>query len=114
MAHDSKRGFLASLFSKKKQTEEEEISLLESRHKLEERIRQVLADSVEIPKVLMMEHNHAALPADSAPPTPEEVVETPVELFPISASVIRRKVPVQSDFLLSTFEVPRSYAANGR
>ncbi len=114
MAHDSKRGFLSSLFGRKKQAEDEEIALLESRHKLEERIRQVLAESVEIPKVLMIEHNHTAQATNTALSIPEEVVETPIELFPISASVIKRKAPVQSDFLLSTFEVPRSYAANGR
>jgi hypothetical protein len=109
MAHESKKGFLSSLFGKKKQTEEEETARLESRHKLEERIRQVLAESVEIPKVLMMEQKCAALAI------PEEEVEAPVELLPISASVLPiRKAPVQPAFVLSAFEVPRSYAANER
>ncbi len=108
MAHDRKQGFLSSLFGRKKQTEQEEIAQLESKHKLEERIRQVLAESVEVPRVLKLEHKPAAI-------TPqEEIVETPVELFPISASAIGRKPPVQTSFLLSSFEVPRPYAANER
>ncbi len=52
MAHDSKRGFLSSLFGRKKQAEDEEIALLESRHKLEERIRQVLAELSKSPRSL--------------------------------------------------------------
>jgi hypothetical protein len=109
MAHNSKRGFFSSLFGKKKLREEEENAQLESRHKLEERIRQVLAESGEIPKVLMMEHKHTALA------TLEEEVEAPIELLPISASVLSiRKAPVQPAFVLSAFEVPRPYASNDR
>jgi hypothetical protein len=108
MAQHNKQGFLSSLFGKKKRLEEEEVAHLELKHKLEERIRQVLAESVEIPKVLMLEEKHAEVT------TQEAEVEAPVELFPISASVISiRKAPAQ-DFLLSSFEVPRTYAANGR
>lgn len=109
MAHDSKQGFLSSFFGKKRQKEEAEAAHLELKHKLEERIRQVLAESVEIPRVLMIEEKHAA------PTIQEEEVEVPVELFPISASVIPiRKAPVQASFVVSSFEVPRSYAANER
>jgi hypothetical protein len=109
MAHDRKQGFLSSFFGKKKQKEEAEAAHLELKHKLEERIRQVLAESVEIPKVLMIEEPPVAVTI------PEEEAEVPVELFPISASVIPiRKAPVQASFLVSTFEVPRSYAANER
>jgi hypothetical protein len=109
MAHHNKQGFLSSLFGKKKQKEEEEAANLELRHRIEERIQQVLAESIEIPKVLMLEEKRAELTI------PEAEVEAPVDLFPISASVISsRKAPAQSDFLLSSFKVPRSYAANER
>ena len=108
MAHHDKQGFLSSLFGKKKRKEEEEAAHLELRHRIEERIQQVLAESTEIPKVLRLEEKRAEVT------TPEAEVETPVDLFPISASVISiRKAPVQ-DFLLSSFENPRSYAANER
>jgi hypothetical protein len=110
MAHNGRNGFLSSFFGKKKQKEEVEAAHLELKHKLEERIRQVLADSVEVPAVLKREETPVALVVQE-----EEAPEVMVELFPISASVIRsRKAPVQSDFLLSTFETHHSYAANER
>jgi len=46
MAHDSKRGLFSSLFGKKRLTEQNEAADLESKHKLEERIRQVLEEQV--------------------------------------------------------------------
>lgn len=106
MAHESKRGFFSSLFGNKKQKEQEEIAALESKHKLEERIQQILAERAEVPQ-LFVEENHTALSIQ------EEEVEPVVELLPISASALGRKAPV-GDFLLSGFEVPRHYAANQR
>lgn len=109
MAHDSKRGFLSSLFGKRKQTEDEETAQLESKHRLEERIRQVLAERAAVPELRIIEEKHAALM------TQEEEAEAPVELLPISASVIPiRKAPAQAAFVLAAFESPRSYAANER
>ena len=106
MAHDSKRGFFSSLFGNRKQTEQEETAEQESRHRLEERIQQILAERVDVPQLV---ESHPVLL------TREEEAEPEVELLPISASVIPiRKAPVQDSFLLSSFEVPRSYAANGR
>ena len=112
MAHNGRNGFLSSFFGKKKQKEEVEAAQFELKHKLEERIRQVLADSVEIPKVLMAEEKHSVV---AIPTIQEEELETPIELLPISASVIpNRKAPVQASFLLSSFESPHSYAASER
>jgi len=112
MANDKRQGFLSSFFGKKKKKEDLEAAHLELKHKLEERIRQVLAESVEIPQVLLKEETHTALPIETVL---EEEAETPVELLPISASVIPiRKAPVQASFLVSSFETPRSYAANER
>ena len=97
------------MFGNRKQKEREETAELESRHRLEERIQQVLAERVEVPELLMTEENHAALM------TQEEEAESEVELLPISASVLSiRKAPVPAAFLPSSFEVPRSYAANER
>jgi hypothetical protein len=108
MAHDSKRGFFSSLFGNKKQKEHDEAAELESRHRLEERIQQVLAERVAVQE-LLTEEKHAALMV------PEEEAETEVELFPISASVLPvRKAPVQSAFVLPAFETPRSYATHQR
>jgi hypothetical protein len=109
MAHDSKQGFLSSLFGNKKQKElEEAAELEESRHRLEERIRQILAEKVEVPELITKE-NHAALLTREEEPEPE------IELLPISASVLsRRKVPLPASFVDSSFEVVRSYAANER
>lgn len=114
MAHDSKQGFLSSLFGKKKKNENEEIEQLELRQKLEERIRQVLADRTDVPDFLAMEKQ--AAPVVAAPVAQEEEPEVAVNLLPISASVIgSRKEPVQANFLISSFEVPRrAYAANER
>jgi len=111
MAHDSKRGFLSSLFGKKKQTEEEATADLESRQRLEARIQQILAEKAAAPELLMMEENHDPAISEQK----EEEAEIPVELLPISASVISiRKTPVSSSFMPSGFDVPRSYAANQR
>ena len=108
MAHDRKRGFLSSLFGKRKQKEEEETAELESRHRLEERIQQVLAERAAVPE-LLIEENHVALMSK------EEEAEPEVELLPISASVIsHRKAPVPAVFLLSSIEDVRPYAANQR
>jgi hypothetical protein len=109
MAQDGKRGFFSSWFGSKKLKEQEETAELESRHRLEERIQQILAEKVEVPKLIMIEEKHAALMIQEEEPEPE------VELLPISASVIPiRKAPVQAAFVLSAFESPRSYAANER
>ena len=110
MAHDSKQGFLSSLFGKKKRNENEDIAQLELKQKLEERIRQMLADTVEAPELLKREPTPVAVPMiQEAEPEPA------VDLLPISASVIsNRKAPVQASFLISNFEAPRSYAANER
>ena len=108
MAHDSKRGFFSSLFGNKKQKEQDEAAVLESRHRLEERIQQVLAERAAVQE-LLIEEEHVALMVQ------EEEPESEVELFPISASVIPvRKAPVQSAFVLPAFETPRSYATNQR
>jgi len=102
MAHDRKRGFFSSLFGNRKQKEQEETAELESRHRLEERIQEILAERVEVPE-LLMEQNHALL---------TEEAESEVELLPISASVLSgRKASVSAAFLVSSFEAPRSYAA---
>ena len=106
MAKNSKRGFLSSLFENNKQKEEQETAELESRHRLEERIQQILAEKVEVPQ-LFVEENQTALVIQEAEPEPE------VKLLPISASALSRKAPV-ADFLLSSFEVPRRYAATER
>ena len=109
MAHDSKRGFFSSLFRNRKPNEQEEAAQLELKHRLEERIRQVLADRVPVTEALMKEENHVA------PMIQKEEAETKVELLPISASVITiRKASVQGSYLVSSFEAPRSYAANER
>src|ERR1700739_4525822 len=106
MAHDSKRGFFSSLFGNRKQKEQDEAAELELKRKLEERIQQILAERVEVPK---LEENQPFLL------TRAEKTEPEVELLPISASVLPiRKPPVQGAFLVSSFEVPRSYAANER
>jgi hypothetical protein len=108
MAHESKRGFLSSLFRSKKQTEEEEMAELESKHRLEERIQRVLAEKAPAPEVILKEENVVVMQQ-------EEEAEVPVELLPISASVVPiRKAPAQAAFALAAFEVPRSYASNGR
>ena len=111
MAHISKRGFFSSLFGNKKQKEDQQTADLESRHRLEERIQQVLAERAVVRELLIEEKNekNAALMMREEEPEPE------VELFPISASVLPiRKAPVQSAFVLPAFEVPRSYASNRR
>lgn len=109
MAHDSKRGLFSSLFGKKWLTEQNEAADLESKHKLEERIRQVLEEQVNIPELLMRDEKKAALMRE------EKEIEAPVELFPISASVIPiRKPPVEVPFSISDYERPRAYAANER
>jgi hypothetical protein len=108
MANEGKRGFFSSLFGSKKQKEQVETDELESKQRLEARIQQILAEKAAVPTLLMMEEKHAA------PMPQEEEADFPVELLPISASVISiRKAPVSS-FLPSSVEAPRSYAANGR
>ncbi len=108
MAHDGKRGFFSSLFGNRKQKEQEETAELESKHRLEERIQQILTERVAVPEVIIQE-KHVALM------TQEVEVEPEVELLPISASVLsRRKAPVSADFLLSSLDVQGSYAANQR
>lgn len=109
MANHRKQGFFSSLFGKKRQTEEEERAELESKQRLEARIQQILAEKVAVSEVLMKEENH------DAGVRQEEEPEVPVELFPISASVIPiRKAPPQPAFELCAFESPRSYASNQR
>lgn len=109
MAHDSKQGFLSSLFGKKKRHENDEAMQLEFKHRIEERIRQVLADTVDASEFHAVEKNL------TVPVTPQVEAEPIVDLLPISASVISsRKAPVQDGFLVSNFQVPRSYAANER
>jgi hypothetical protein len=99
------------LFGKKKQKEHDEAAELESRHRLEERIQQVLAERAVVHEILTEEKNEK----DAALMMREEETETEVELFPISASVLPiRKAPVQSAFVLPAFETPRSYATNQR
>jgi len=109
MAHDRKQGFLSSLFGKRRQTEQEEIAELESKQRLEARIQQILAEKVVVSELLMREE------IPDAGLQQEEEAELPVELLPISASVIPiRKAPAQSPFVLEAFEAPRSYASNQR
>jgi hypothetical protein len=109
MANHSKQGFFSSLFGKKKQTEEEEKAELESRQRLEARIQQILAEKVVVSEILMKEENQDAAVRQGEEP------EVPVELLPISASVVPiSKAPPKTAFVLSAFEVPRSYASNGR
>jgi hypothetical protein len=108
MAHDGKRGFFSSLFGKKKRKEEQETAELESKHRLEERIQQILAEKIPVSEVFVRE-KHAAIMIQ------KEEAEPEIELLPISASAItRRKAPVQPAFVLATFEEPRSYASNER
>ena len=108
MAHDSKRGFFSSLFGNRKQKELEETARLESKHRLEERIEQVLLERVAVPVFLVIEEKHAAAIS-------QEEAEPEVELLPISASVIpRRKAPAQAAFVLQAFEASRSYASSER
>ena len=108
MANGGKRGFFSSLFRSRKQKEREETADLESRQRLEERIQQILAEKVEVPELFAVEKKSTGLMT-------QEEAEVEVELLPISASVIPiRKAPVQPAFVLSTYEVPRSYAANER
>jgi hypothetical protein len=112
MAHDGKRGFFSSLFGKKKRKEEEEAAELESKHRLEERIQQILAEKIPVSEVFVRE-KHAALMIQKEEAKAEAEVE--VELLPISASAItRRKASVQPAFVLASFEDPRSYVANER
>jgi hypothetical protein len=109
MAHDRKRGFFSSLFGSKKRDEQDETAELESKRRLEARIEQILAEKAADPELLMMNEKHAA------PMPQEEEADFPVELLPISASVIPiRKAPAQAAFVLSAFEVPQSYASNQR
>ena len=99
MANDRKRGFLSSLFGNRKQTADEEAAELESKQRLEERIQQVLAERAVVHE-LLVEEKHTAQIAQM--PQKEED-DFPVELFPISASVIRiRKAPVHSSFMPSS------------
>jgi hypothetical protein len=114
MAHDNNQGFLSSLFGKKKQKANEEIEKLELKQKLEARIRQVLADTVEAPELLTREATPVEVPMLKQVEQPEEQ-EAEVNLLPISASVITaRKAPAQASFLISGFDAPRSYAASER
>jgi hypothetical protein len=109
MAHNGKRGFLSSLFGKRKQTEQEETADLESRHRLDERIQQILAERVETPERPIIEETRAALMIQ------KQEVEPEVELFPISASVLNsRKAPVHVAFGPSSLDVVRSYATSER
>ncbi len=109
MANDRKQGFLSSLFGKRKQTEQEEMAELESKQRLEARIQQILAEKAAVPERLVIEENHAEVMLQ------EEEADFPVELLPISASVIPiRKAPAQAAFVLAAFDVPRSYASNQR
>jgi len=103
MAHDSKQGFLSSLFGRKRKGSDEAAEL-ESKHRLDERIRQALAERIEVPD-LRIEGDHAALL------TQEKGAE--VELLPISANGLdRRRAPVPVALLPSSVEVVRSYTAN--
>jgi len=111
MANHSKQGFFSSLFGKRKQTEEEVTAELESKQRLEARIEQILAEKVVVSELLLTEENQ------DAEVSQEEETEVPVELFPISASVIPiRKVPPKTAFVLAAFETeaPRSYASSQR
>jgi hypothetical protein len=112
MANDRKRGFLSSLFGNRKQKADEEAAELESKQRLEQRIQQVLAERAAVPELLLIEENQ---PAQIAQMSQEEEADFPVELFPISASVLPiHKAPVQPAFVLSAFEAPRSYVSNQR
>jgi hypothetical protein len=114
MAHDGKRGFFSSLFGKKKRKEEEETAELESKHRLEERIQQILAEKISVPEVFVRE-KHAALMIQKEKAEPEAEAEVEIELLPISASAItRRKAPVRPAFVLASFDEPRTYVANER
>jgi len=111
MANSRKQGFFSTLFGKRKPTEEEAIAEQESRQRLDERIQQALAERAVVPALLKMaeENQSEVMPAE------EEEAEFPVELLPISASVIPiRKAPAQSAFVLAAFETPRSYASSQR
>ena len=110
MANDKKQGFLSSLFGKKRQTEDEMMAELESKQRLEARIQEILAERTQTPIPAVAQENFVAAEAAQ----PEQEPEVPVELFPISASVTRRKAPVPSVFLLSNVEEVPSYASNER
>jgi|SRR5579863_215437 len=109
MTNDRKHGFLSSLFGKKKRTEEEVMAELESKQKLEARIREILAERIEAPAPVAMDESLTATKPN------QEELETPVELLPISASVIgRRKSVLPSVLVLSSVEQVRSYATPER
>ena len=109
MANNKKQGFFSTLFGKRKPTEEDEIAEQESRQRLEERIQRALAERAVVPALLMAEENQSEVMPQ------EEEAELPVQLLPISASVIPiRKAPAQSAFVLAAFETPRSYASSQR
>jgi hypothetical protein len=104
MANDRKRGFLSSLFGRRKLTEQEEMEALESRQRLEARIEQILAEKAVVREIIA-ETSPVALVLQKEEPEPE------VELFPISASVLgRRKERVPSVFMLSTVESGQPFA----
>src|SRR5205814_6123293 len=114
MANISKRSFFSSLFGNKKHKEDEEAAELESRHRLEERIQQVLAERGVVHD-LLMEEKKAALIMRDPEPEPEPETEAEVELFPISASALRaRKAPVGDPFFPTNVQEVRAYAANER
>lgn len=109
MANHSKQGFFSSLFGKRKQTEEEVMAEFESKQRLEARIEQILAEKAAVSEILLNDEHPAAEVSQ------EEEPEVPVELFPISASVIPiSKAPPKPAFVLSAFESPRSYASSQR
>ncbi len=108
MAHDGKQGFFSSLFGNKKQKEYEETVELESKHRLEDRIQQILTEKVAVREPIIEEKHVAVI-------TQEEEAEPEVELLPISASVLSsRKARVPVSFVTSSLENVQSYAANAR
>ena len=70
MAHDGKQGFFSSLFGNKKQKEYEETVELESKHRLEDRIQQILTEKVAVREPII-EEKHVAVITQEEEAEPE-------------------------------------------
>jgi hypothetical protein len=104
MSSDGKRGFFSSLFGSRRQKEDQEAADLDSRHRLEKRIEQILAEQVQVPQLLKEE--------DPAAVVAQQEAEPDIDLLPITASVFNRKGPIPASFLPASVEANRFYAAN--
>ena len=105
MAHDSKQSFFSSLFGRK-QKEPDEAAELESRHRLDERIRRIMAETGEVPGLRDEKESVAFMAKEQ---------EAGVELLQISANGLGPdRATVPATLLPSSGEVARFYTANQR